>query len=102
MRWHGWSERELAQLTDDAVVDELNTLSLTSCLLLRSLDELRDGRIYLEMLHAAIRSQGLVHLGKKLRKGPQVATSGGGDDGARRRVHAVLAACRQLVPELPR
>ena len=102
MRWHSWTDRDLSQLTDAAVVDELNTLSLASCLLLRSLDELRDGRIYCELLHAAVRAQGLVHLGDKLRKGPIVATSGGGDEGARRRIHAVLAACRQLVPELPR
>ena len=101
MRWREWTEDELRSIEHRAVIDELNTLSLPSCVLLKSFEELTDGVIFLEMFHAALRSQKLGQSGHTLRQGRDVPLRGGGEDGARQRIHAVLAGCRQLVPAWP-
>ena len=44
---------ELTHLEQERVIFELNTLPLRSCQLLSSLDGLRDGKVFAEMLSAA-------------------------------------------------
>ncbi|KAL1530694.1 hypothetical protein AB1Y20_001593 [Prymnesium parvum] len=59
MRWHECATEHSERQAEQALVDEINSLPLKSCVLLESLEEFRDGTIFLEMLHAAIRIQGL-------------------------------------------
>ena len=45
-------EQVLAQIAEDSLVFQLNTLPLPRCLLLSRIDELRDGLVFAEMLCA--------------------------------------------------
>ena len=46
------TQRVLAQLDEDSIVYELNTLPLSRCLLLSRAEELRDGLVFAEILCA--------------------------------------------------
>ena len=77
------AQRVLAQLDEDSVVYQLNTLPLPRCLVLTSCDGLRDGLVFAEMLCACE---------------PQLSLRGLAALPPMERLSFVIRKCRESVP----